>query len=541
MLDKIKNHQLSISKMKINRIIKNNVITCSIVLMLVLIVSNAGFIVYNNHVLAKTTETQSQVTEIKALNQFLWNDIVRNLDVGVRGYAVSGDENMLKPYQEALNHRNKTFGALQRLLESQQYDDIQGVAAIRTGVDTYAEGCTFLIELIRKGDMDTFKAELKKDKGFALWQVYKKFTDRLYAYEDALHQQAEQEYQAATNRTIIVQILLVLIGLPALIFVLHRIRKDTKEKQSLFVELDNNNRQYLFDSGIPTAKINERELINHSIVNFKKAAGFINQISKGNYQVDWEGLDHSNQSLNQTNLAGELIQMREKMKHFKSEDEKRLWATEGIAQLSEVIRSQQHNLKGLSDHIVAFVVKYLKAQQGGLFLLMEESDEKYLSLLGCYAFDRKKYIEKRIEIGQGLVGQTYLEKETNLLTEIPQGYTAITSGLGDATPTCLLVVPMKYNDKVEAVIELASFNVFEPHQIEWLEKVGEVVASTLISVKTAERTQKLLEQFRMQTEQLKAQEEELRQNMEEMEATQEEMRRKEQELERRQRESQIND
>jgi len=174
MLDKIKNHQLSISKMKINRIIKNNVITCSIVLMLVLIVSNAGFIVYNNHVLAKTTETQSQVTEIKALNQFLWNDIVRNLDVGVRGYAVSGDENMLKPYQEALNHRNKTFGALQRLLESQQYDDIQGVAAIRTGVDTYAEGCTFLIELIRKGDMDTFKAELKKDKGFALWQVYKK-------------------------------------------------------------------------------------------------------------------------------------------------------------------------------------------------------------------------------------------------------------------------------------------------------------------------------------------------------------------------------
>ncbi len=93
---------------------------------------------------------------------------------------------------------------------------------------------------------------------------------------------------------------------------------------------------------------------------------------------------------------------------------------------------------------------------------------------------------------------------------------------------------MVYNEQVEAVIEIAGFKTFESHQVDWLIKIGEITASAMVSVKTTEKTQSLLEQFREQTEQMKAQEEELRQNMEEMEATQEEMRRKELELERRQ-------
>jgi prefoldin subunit 5 len=333
------------------------------------------------------------------------------------------------------------------------------------------------------------------------------------------------------------QILLLMIGVPSLLFMIIRIRRDKKEKTTLFVELEKNNREYLFDPGTPINVSNERDVIHHSITNFKKAAGFINQMAQGNYQVNWEELNESNQQLNQTNLAGELSQMRERLKEVKDQDDKRRWATEGIAQFSEIIRSNE-NLTGLSEKIVGFVVKYLGAQQGSLFMVRDEN-EKYLELTACYAFDRKKFLSKRVEVGQGLVGQTYLEKQTNVLTEIPQGYIAITSGLGDSTPSCLLVTPMLHNENVEAVIEIASFTRFEAHQVEWLEKVGEITASTLLSAKTTEHTQHLLEQFREQTEQLRAQEEELRQNMEELEATQEEMRRKEVELNRRQQESQL--
>jgi hypothetical protein len=86
---------------------------------------------------------------------------------------------------------------------------------------------------------------------------------------------------------------------------------------------------------------------------------------------------------------------------------------------------------------------------------------------------------------------------------------------------------MKYNERVEAVLELASFVKFEPHEVEFLEKAGEVIASSIYATKTNERTTKLLKETQEQAEVLKAQEEELRQNMEEMQATQEDMRRRE--------------
>src|SRR5690606_35133236 len=179
-----------------------------------------------------------------------------------------------------------------------------------------------------------------------------------------------------------------------------------------------------------------------------------------------------------------------------------------------------------------FVAKYLNAQQGSLFILEgNEQDEQYLRLASCFAFDRKKFVEKRIEIGQGLVGQTYLEAKTLVLTQVPQAYTYITSGLGDATPSFLVIVPMMYNEKVQALIEIAAFEKFEAHQISFLEKAGEFVASAISTAQNGSKTKILFEQMQAQTEQMRAQEEELRQNMEELEATQEEMRRKEVALE----------
>lgn len=522
--------------MNFYNLLKKNGIIFSSGLMLALVIANVGFIFYNNHILEKNTALKAETETIKRINTDIWNEMVRNLDIGTRGYAVTRDTSLLKPYYEALARHAVLFSELRLLLEKQGYDDLQGLAEVDKEVTKYEQSSAFINDLIKENLLDSVAAEIKKDKGKNLWLAYDKFTTRLYAYEDSLNNQAEAEYSSAMKRTIYVQLLLAILGVPSLIFIIYKIRSDAKQRIQLFLELEKNNREYLFDPGTPLEVTNEKELINNSIVNFKTAASFINQISKGDYKVDWKELNEANSKLNQTNLAGELVQMREKMKQFKMEDEKRLWATEGIAQLSEIIRTNQHNLDLLCEKLVGFVVKYLGAQQGSLFLLREDENEQYLQLAACFAFDRKKFIEKRIEIGEGLVGQTFLEKQSNILSKLPPDYLSITSGLGETSPACLILAPMKYNEKVEAVVEIASFTKFEPYQIEWLDKIGEITASTLVSVKVAEKTQGLLEQFKQQTEQLRAQEEELRQNLEEMEATQEEMRRKEIELENRQRE-----
>jgi PAS domain S-box-containing protein len=172
-------------------------------------------------------------------------------------------------------------------------------------------------------------------------------------------------------------------------------------------------------------------------------------------------------------------------------------------------------------------VNYVGAKVGGLFILEEDekSNEKFLQLKASYAYERKKYITKRVEIGEGIIGQCYLEAHTIYMAKVPQNYLNITSGLGGANPSSLLVIPLRTNDKIEGVLELASLKPFKPHEIEFLEKLGELLASSIITVRTGEKTNQLLQISQEQAEEMRAQEEEMRQNMEELEATQEQMNR----------------
>ena len=148
-----------------------------------------------------------------------------------------------------------------------------------------------------------------------------------------------------------------------------------------------------------------------------------------------------------------------------------------------------------------------------------------MSIKACYAWDRKKYIDQKIHIGEGLAGQAWQEREMIYITDVPQNYVRITSGLGEANPSSILIVPLKINDQIFGVVELASFSLFKDFEIAFVQNIAESIASTISSVKVNAHTQFLLEESQQMTEQMRAQEEEMRQNMEELHATQEEMQR----------------
>jgi GAF domain-containing protein len=180
---------------------------------------------------------------------------------------------------------------------------------------------------------------------------------------------------------------------------------------------------------------------------------------------------------------------------------------------------------------LTFLVKYTKSQQGSLFVIQNENaEDPHLKMVACYAFDRRKLVEKRVNIGEGLLGQAFLEADTIILKSVPEGYISITSGLGDAPPNCVIIVPLKHNEKVLALLEMATFKEYQPHQIAFLEKAGEFIASAIASAQGNEQTKAMMDRMREQTEQLRSQEEELRQNLEELEATSEDMRRKQREM-----------
>jgi PAS domain S-box-containing protein len=244
---------------------------------------------------------------------------------------------------------------------------------------------------------------------------------------------------------------------------------------------------------------------------------FAESISQGNLKAEYP-------STKTDRLGESLLTMRKSLVEASTREEMERFSTVGLATIGEILRSHVTDLQTLCDEVLSEIVKYTKANQGSIFTVEEgDTDNEYLKLVSARAWDRKKFLEKRVEMGQGLLGQAAIEKSTIYMTDVPENYVVITSGLGQANPRSIIIIPLKNEEKVVGVLELASFKKFERFEIDFLEKVGESIASTILNSRNNERNKELLEQSNMMTEQMKAQEEEMRQNMEEMQATQEEM------------------
>jgi CHASE3 domain sensor protein len=262
------------------------------------------------------------------------------------------------------------------------------------------------------------------------------------------------------------------------------------------------------------------------VTGLKGTSAFAENIGSGKYDSQFTPLsDHDV-------LGNSLLRMRDSLARIAEDDKKRNWTTEGIAKFGEILRSNNSDVQKLSDEIIGSLVKYLKANQGALYLIDEAdaTDEKTMSMISCFAWDKKKFINQKIHKGEGLAGQAWQEKDIIYLTDVPQNYIKIVSGLGDANPTSILIVPLKVNDEIYGVVEVASFYLIADHEIEFVKKIAESIAATISTVKINERTQKLLTESQQMTEEMRAQEEEMRQNMEELQATQEGMKRQEQDL-----------
>ncbi len=274
--------------------------------------------------------------------------------------------------------------------------------------------------------------------------------------------------------------------------------------------------------------------LNLLVQGLRNITDFTTAIGKGNFDTDFKPLS------NEDTLGLSLLEMREELKTAKTEEEKRQeeiqqrnWSSQGVALFSDILRKNNDNLTALAYEIISNMVRYTNSNQGGIFIVNDnDRNNIFLELEACYAYDRQKYLHKQIEVGEGLVGRCYQEQEKIFLTEIPDDYIKITSGLGNNNPTCLLLIPLAYNNNIFGIMEIASFNVYKDFELEFMERIGENIAATISSVKANIQTVQLLEQSQQQAEEMSSQEEEMRQNMEELRATQEQSSRKEEELQR---------
>ncbi|MDX2302360.1 MAG: GAF domain-containing protein [Microscillaceae bacterium] len=213
----------------------------------------------------------------------------------------------------------------------------------------------------------------------------------------------------------------------------------------------------------------------------------------------------------------ELKATLKEMKKVQEEESKRKWIAEGLASLSELVRAQQ-DLKALGNALMSHLVNYVEANQGGLFIFDE--DKNVLELVAFYAYERRKFIRKEIQPGEGLLGQSFLDGETLYFNHIPNDYIRIGSGLGDAKPSGLLILPLKNENQMEGVIEIATFKEFPPHYQEFMDKAGRMLAIHIRSNKSNLLMAKLLKSSQTRALELKEQEAELRRSLFELQSNQ---------------------
>ncbi len=409
----------------------------------------------------------------------------------------------------------------------------------------------YMVHLLKEGQRvpkDVFlemKANREK-RGFAQYQEYhgsRKLTVMMYyqyfepydAYIGLAMNRAEVFAALARSRAILI-VLVLLAAAISFVGVFYILRPIIRSMNRVIDTLR------VMSGGAIAEKLNyaNNDEIGQMVESLNRVIDGLRHTSEFATAIGQNQLDTPYQTLGRDDVLGNaLLGMRENLKmayqeeaRRKEEDAIRNWITAGLAKFGDILRQNNNNLGKLADNVIQNLVNYLEANQGGLFLYNDEDDDnKHLELIAAFAYNRKKFLQKTVGLGEGLVGTCAIEKQTIALKEIPDGYIEITSGLGDAPPKSLLIVPLKLEESIFGVVEVASFKEFAKHEIEFVEKIGESIASTLSAVKNSIRTNQLLEQSQQQREEMAAQEEEMRQNMEEMQATQEEMARKSIEME----------
>jgi PAS domain S-box-containing protein len=323
--------------------------------------------------------------------------------------------------------------------------------------------------------------------------------------------------------TIVLGLAIVAIGFLSAYFLVRTITQPINYIKDVVVKLGRGELVEDKNTKFGNDEIGEMAIATDSLVTGLKATTmFAENIGNGKYDSQFSPLsDHDV-------LGNALLNMRSNLARVAEDDKKRNWTTEGLAKFGEILRSNNSDVQKLSDEIITNLVKYLKANQGALYIVddtNDDADQKTMSLASCYAWDKKKYINQKIHLGEGLIGQAWQEMDTIYITDVPQNFIKITSGLGDANPNAVMMVPLKMNDEIFGVVELATFGSFKDFEIDFVKKIAESIAATISTVKVNARTQRLLSESQQMTEEMRAQEEEMRQNMEELQATQEEMQR----------------
>ena len=192
------------------------------------------------------------------------------------------------------------------------------------------------------------------------------------------------------------------------------------------------------------------------------------------------------------------------------------WLKTNVARFTRTLQGQR-DLLSVARQILNELAPLVNAHHGAFYMAEADDDGQMLRLFASYAYQERKNVANTWRFGQGLIGQAALEAKRIVLSKVPIDYIQITSALGEAVPSSIVVVPILFEGEVKGAIELASFDRFSPIQLAFLDQMLESLGIVIATIEATMRTDELLRQSQSLTEELRSQQDELQQTNEELE------------------------
>jgi CheY-like chemotaxis protein/CHASE3 domain sensor protein len=400
-----------------------------------------------------------------------------------RGFLISGDQALLQQFEDARRAYKQEMDKLKAAVapNRRQVGRLEEVdSLVNTWIDTVAvPQVEARRKIANKEESAAAIAATFKDEGSGR-TIFRDIHQKLEAFVDtqrSLREQQTKENDLLGTRTVWTVILVTALAV-------------------------------VFGTGIML--LTTRSVLRQVGGEPAAIAGIADEIGKGNLDVQFEGDAEAG-----TGIRAATEAMLESLRQNRSQTQKRDWLKTGIGRLNEVM-SGDPDLGTLASKVISEMATYLDAQVGALYLA-QNGEKQTLSLVGSYAYKKRKNLSNVFMPGEGLVGQAALEKQQILIRNVPEDYMKVTSGLGERTPSFICVTPFLYEGNVKGVAEIGMLSEMSDWQSEYLEQA---MPSLAVAVESAERRSNLaraLGESQQLSEELQIQQEELRTTNEELE------------------------
>ncbi len=208
-------------------------------------------------------------------------------------------------------------------------------------------------------------------------------------------------------------------------------------------------------------------------------------------------------------LKDNINEMIRNLKDTTQKNNEQDWLKTNIARFNRLLQGQR-DIRHVSNLILSQLVPLVNAHQALFYLTRQDGGENILELVASYAAPNRRRPPQKLRLGDGLIGQCAVEKRSMLLTDAPHDYMRITSGLGEAKPSTVIVLPALFEGEVKAVLELGSFERFSTIHTLFLDQLMESIGIVLNTLAANMQTEALLAQSQLLTGELQSQQEELK-------------------------------